>query len=207
MAWCFVYFSQRVLEKFQHKNPYGVNASMYIVQEIAGVSSALIIKLILLIFTFGLQVPCGIFVPSIVLGSLLGRIVGLGLEYFTLNYPYFYLFKTACSNVHRCVYPSLYAIVGGAAVLGGITHMTVCVVIMMIEITGKLNYILPLILSVMMAKWVSNALLKYGMLEIIYNNTDTRKFHLLIITRSYRINRKYVSLILLNIVFRRFFLQ
>lgn len=39
---------------------------------------AFIVYLILTIFTFGMKVPCGLFIPSLCLGAILGRIVGIG---------------------------------------------------------------------------------------------------------------------------------
>ncbi|KII69771.1 hypothetical protein RF11_12654 [Thelohanellus kitauei] len=82
-----------------------------------------------------------------------------------ITYPKSYIFSSFCTPNRRCIFPSLYAVVGSAAVLGGITQMTVCVVVMMIEITGKLSYILPLILAVTLSKWVSNAL--YEQISVI----------------------------------------
>ncbi|KAF1744229.1 hypothetical protein MXB_1876, partial [Myxobolus squamalis] len=181
----------RVLHKFENLSPYGVNASMYILREMKGVSLTLCLKFILLIFTFSLKVPSGIFVPSVVLGSLMGRIIGLAIEYHSINYPHFYIFKLICSTNHRCIYPSLYAIVGGAAVLGGVTQMTVCVVVMMVEITGQLNYILPLILTVIMAKWVSNALLKHGMFRVLYLYLAMKRFRLSITIHIFLTKKKF----------------
>lgn len=39
---------------------------------------AFIVYLILTIFTFGMKVPCGLFIPSLTLGAIIGRIVGIG---------------------------------------------------------------------------------------------------------------------------------
>lgn len=39
---------------------------------------AFILKLALTIFTFGMKVPCGLFIPSLCLGAIMGRIVGIG---------------------------------------------------------------------------------------------------------------------------------
>lgn len=39
---------------------------------------ALGVKLVMTIFTFGMKVPCGLFIPSLALGAIAGRIVGIG---------------------------------------------------------------------------------------------------------------------------------
>lgn len=39
---------------------------------------ALVLKLVMTIFTFGIKVPCGLFIPSLALGAIAGRIVGIG---------------------------------------------------------------------------------------------------------------------------------
>lgn len=39
---------------------------------------AFIVYLTLTIFTFGMKVPCGLFIPSLCLGAIMGRIVGIG---------------------------------------------------------------------------------------------------------------------------------
>lgn len=39
---------------------------------------AFILKLALTVFTFGMKVPAGLFIPSLLLGAIMGRIVGIG---------------------------------------------------------------------------------------------------------------------------------
>lgn len=45
--------------------------------------------------------------------------------------------------------PGLYAMVGAAAVLGGVTRMTVSLVVIMFELTGSLQFIVPTMAAVM----------------------------------------------------------
>lgn len=39
---------------------------------------AFVVYLVLTVFTFGMKVPCGLFIPSLTLGAIIGRIVGIG---------------------------------------------------------------------------------------------------------------------------------
>ena len=61
--------------------------------------------------------------------------------------------------------PGLYAMVGAAAVLGGVTRMTVSLVVIMFELTGSLQFIVPTMVAVMTAKWVGDALGKMGIYD------------------------------------------
>ena len=45
---------------------------------------ALVLKLVMTVFTFGIKVPCGLFIPSLALGAIAGRIVGIGKYYKTI---------------------------------------------------------------------------------------------------------------------------
>jgi len=47
--------------------------------------------------------------------------------------------------------------VGAAACLGGVTRMTVSLVVIMFELTGGLQYIVPLMAAAMFSKWVGDA--------------------------------------------------
>lgn len=71
-----------------------------------------------------MKVPCGLFIPSLCLGAIVGRIVGIFMEQLAYNYPHKWLFSGECSTGDDCITPGLYAMVGAAAVLGGVTRMT-----------------------------------------------------------------------------------
>ena len=38
------------------------------------------VKLVLTIFTFGIKVPAGLFVPSLAMGAIAGRLLGITVE-------------------------------------------------------------------------------------------------------------------------------
>ncbi|KAK9746529.1 CBS domain [Popillia japonica] len=126
---------------------------------------ALILKLIMTIFTFGMKVPCGLFIPSLCLGAIAGRIVGIAMEQLAYNYPKNWLFSGECSTGYDCITPGLYAMVGAAAVLGGVTRMTVSLVVIMFELTGGVRYIVPLMAAAMASKWVGDALGRQGIYD------------------------------------------
>jgi chloride channel 3/4/5 len=55
--------------------------------------------------------------------------------------------------------------VGAAAVLGGVTRMTVSLVVIMFELTGGVRYIVPLMAASMASKWVGDALGRQGIYD------------------------------------------
>lgn len=118
----------------------------------------MIVKLIMTIFTFGIKVPCGLFIPSLCLGAIMGRIVGIAMEQLAYNYSKYWIFSGECTQGDDCIQPGLYAMVGAAAVLGGVTRMTVSLVVIMFELTGGVRYIVPLMAAAMASKWVGDAL-------------------------------------------------
>lgn len=76
------------------------------------------------------------------------------------------MFESWCKGAEECITPGLYAMVGAAAVLGGVTRMTVSLVVIMFELTGGLQYIVPLMTAVMTAKWVGDALVPHGIYDV-----------------------------------------
>ncbi|KAI0226835.1 H(+)/Cl(-) exchange transporter 3 [Lamellibrachia satsuma] len=128
-------------------------------------SLALIFKVVVTIFTFGIKVPAGLFIPSMAVGAIAGRILGVGMEQLAFTYQSHTIFKEMCNSGHTCVTPGLYAMVGAAAALGGVTKMTVSLVVIMFELTGGLQYIVPLMAAVMTSKWVADAFGKEGIYD------------------------------------------
>ncbi|KAL1655672.1 chloride channel [Didymella pomorum] len=123
-----------------------------------------LLGVLLAAFTFGLQIPAGIILPSMAIGGLYGRAVGLSVEVFQSAFPHLFIFSS-CEPDVPCVTPGTYAIVGAASALAGATRMTVSIVVIMFELTGALTYVLPIMIAVMMSKWIGDALSPRGIYE------------------------------------------
>ncbi|KAH0556389.1 hypothetical protein GP486_005691 [Trichoglossum hirsutum] len=125
---------------------------------------AAILGFILASATFGLQIPAGIILPSMAIGALYGRALGLVVQVWQANYPGALIFAN-CEPDVPCVTPGTYAIIGAASALGGVTRMTVSIVVIMFELTGALTYVLPIMIAVMVSKLVGDAMGKRGIYE------------------------------------------
>uniref|UniRef100_A0A7N5KQB9 Chloride channel protein n=2 Tax=Ailuropoda melanoleuca TaxID=9646 RepID=A0A7N5KQB9_AILME len=126
---------------------------------------ALIFKIVITIFTFGMKIPSGLFIPSMAVGAMAGRMVGIGVEQLAYHHHDWIVFRNWCRPGADCVTPGLYAMVGAAACLGGVTRMTVSLVVIMFELTGGLEYIVPLMAAAVTSKWVADAFGKEGIYE------------------------------------------
>ncbi|KAI1007865.1 putative chloride channel protein [Podosphaera aphanis] len=126
--------------------------------------SATIIRILLVIISYGCKVPAGIFVPSMAIGASFGRMVGILVQEIREAYPSS-VFFSACEPDIPCITPGTYAFLGAAAALSGIMHITVSVVVIMFELTGALTYILPTMIVVGATKAVGELFGKGGIAD------------------------------------------
>ncbi|KAF7255250.1 hypothetical protein EG68_08233, partial [Paragonimus skrjabini miyazakii] len=127
--------------------------------------TGLFLKLVLTIFTIGIKVPTGLFIPSLAIGAIMGRMLGVAIEQIVvINASHPFVAKM-CKSSQPCISPGLYAMVGAAATLGGVSRMTISLVVMMLELTGGLNYIIPLMVATMISKWTGDRLTKGSIYE------------------------------------------
>ena len=89
--------------------------------------------------------------PSLAIGASLGHAVGLLMKIWQTSDPGFFLFRQ-CAGLTDCVDPGVYALVGAAAMLAGVTRMTVSLVVIILELTGDFTNILPIMITVVVAK-------------------------------------------------------
>lgn len=127
---------------------------------------ALVIKGALTVVTFGIQVPAGIFIPSLAVGACAGRILGILVQWLQFSHPNSALFAS-CEGDLNCVIPGLYAMVGAAASLSGVTRTTVSLAVIMFELTDTLTYAVPVMLSILVAKTVADALEPKGIYDLV----------------------------------------
>ena len=121
---------------------------------------AFVVKALLTIITFGIKVPAGIYVPSMVVGGLLGRTVGHLVQYLTVRFPDAAIFAScpAEGGLESCVTPGVYALVAAGATMTGVTRLSVTLAVILFELTGSLDHVLPFSLSVLVAKWTADAI-------------------------------------------------
>ncbi|KAJ6155361.1 hypothetical protein N7470_005927 [Penicillium chermesinum] len=133
-----------------------------------GVATLLLLGAVLAFFlaslTFGLDIPAGIILPSMAIGALYGRALGMVVRLWQETYPNALIFAR-CEPDIPCVTPGLYAIIGAASALGGATRMTLSIVVIMFELTGALTYVIPIMIAVMLSKWCGDIFGKRGIYE------------------------------------------
>ena len=99
----------------------------------------------LMIWTYGVGAPTGLFVPSLAVGAALGQIYGRGVA-------------SIVGAVDSSIPVDLhtYAVLGAAASLGGATRMTISITVLVMETTGSMQLIIPLMLVIFFAKAVGD---------------------------------------------------
>lgn len=154
-------FSECSELKDEHLGLCGISPTPVVVSSLLAAAT---LGFILTSLTFGLMVPAGIILPSMAIGALLGRTIGLLMRTAQESYPDALIFASCEPDVH-CVTAGTYAIVGAAAALAGATRMTISIVVILFELTGALTYVLPIMISVMLSKWVGDAFGTDGIYE------------------------------------------
>lgn len=85
-----------------------------------------------------MPIPCGMFMPTFVVGAAVGRAIG---EFVSVLYP-----DGIPGGTDQPIFPGVYAVVGAAALSGAISH-SVSVAMICCEMTGQLVYLIPLMVS------------------------------------------------------------
>ncbi|KAG6313508.1 hypothetical protein E4U44_002533 [Claviceps purpurea] len=107
--------------------------------------SGTFVKLILTTITFGCKVPSGIIIPALDAGALFGRMIG---------------------QIVPDISPGIFAMVGSAAFLAGVSRMTVSLAVIMFELTGEVNFIPPFMIAILTAKWVADSISAEGVYDL-----------------------------------------
>ena len=139
---------------------------------------AFIIKSFLTTITFGIKVPAGIYVPSMVVGGFLGRFIGHIVQYLAFRYPDASIWGgcAADGGMESCVTPGVYALVAAGATMCGVTRLSVTLAVILFELTGSLDHVLPFSLAVLVAKWTADAIEPLSIYDLL---TDLNSYPLL----------------------------
>ncbi|KIX94382.1 uncharacterized protein Z520_09768 [Fonsecaea multimorphosa CBS 102226] len=107
-----------------------------------------LVKLVLTTITFGIKVPSGIIIPALDGGAFFGRLIG--------QLPF----------LRHSISPGIFAMVGAGSFLAGVSRMTISLAVIMFELTGELEFIVPNMIGIMVAKWVADALEHEGVYDL-----------------------------------------
>ncbi|KAA3673757.1 chloride channel 3/4/5, partial [Paragonimus westermani] len=111
------------------------------------------------------QLVSSAFINRPQIGAIMGRMLGVAIEQIVVTNAAHPFVAKMCKSSQPCISPGLYAMVGAAATLGGVSRMTISLVVMMLELTGGLNYIIPLMVATMISKWTGDRLTKGSIYE------------------------------------------
>ncbi|KAA1098552.1 hypothetical protein PGT21_036394 [Puccinia graminis f. sp. tritici] len=125
---------------------------------------ASVAKAVITSMTFGIQVPSGIFLPAISIGACFGRAIGMVMHSWQQAYPRFWLFGS-CPPEGTCISPQVYAVIGAASAVGGLTRMTVSLVVIIFELTGAVELVLQIMMAVMISKFTADYFSTDGIYE------------------------------------------
>lgn len=128
-------------------------------------SYAFIVKVVLTAITFGLKVPAGIYIPSMVVGALFGRIFGLAVQYSEHTH-------TFGDSWTSSVVPGVYAMAAAGAFMAGVTRMNVTLAVILFELTGSLDHVLPFSIAILVANWMANAIEPSSIYELLIHKND-----------------------------------
>lgn len=102
--------------------------------------------------TYGLSVSSGLFIPSLLIGAVGGRLCFKLTHFISPDSGHW---ADACK----------FSLIGAAAMLGGVVRMTISLTVILIEATGNITFGPPLMITLIIAKWIGD----YFMPESIYD--------------------------------------
>jgi chloride channel 7 len=103
----------------------------------------------LTLLAFGGGFPAGVFMPTIMIGCSWGALFGQGAQRLSYWAPWF------AGGIVRA---SPYSLMGAVAMLGGVQRSSLSLVVIIVEGTGKIDYLLPIILTTVISKWLGDQL-------------------------------------------------
>jgi len=119
----------------------------------------------------GSAVSSGLLIPMLLMGAIIGRIFGLAAVHVAYANGHS-AEELTTSDEWRWIDPGLFAAVGAGAFLGGGTRQPLSSAVILVETTGEVRFLLPILLSISAAKWVSDFFMPGG---IYMRQLDARR--------------------------------
>lgn len=111
-------------------------------------------------WTFGTSITAGIFMPTMMVGSCLGGACGMVVKALV---PGSWEYEPQTMGV------GIWALMGAAGMLGGVQRTAVSLCVIILEGTGQIQFLLPVIIVVMTATWVGNCI-NDGVYHVMIHN-------------------------------------
>ncbi|KAJ9508857.1 hypothetical protein QJQ45_028174, partial [Haematococcus lacustris] len=115
----------------------------------------------------GSAISSGLFVPMLLTGAVIGRFIGLATV--DIAQAAGKSWSPEVVGQWTWIDPGAFALVGAGAFMGGVTRMTVALAVICIEISSDVHMLLPVLVAVLTAKWVADAVshsLYHGLLAV-----------------------------------------
>ena len=106
---------------------------------------------VLTIITFGTAMPSGIFTPTVLIGAALGGACGNAFHH----------------HIDPEIAPSTFSLLGVAAALAGVQRSTVSVAVILVEGTGQVKVLIPVIIVVLVSRYVAHQISTLGIFETV----------------------------------------
>uniref|UniRef100_A0A4W3J3B1 Chloride channel protein n=1 Tax=Callorhinchus milii TaxID=7868 RepID=A0A4W3J3B1_CALMI len=107
----------------------------------------LVMKFWMMILVTTMPMPAGYFMPVLIYGAAIGRLVGEVVAYIFPN-------GIRSEGVLNPIIPGGYALAGAAAFSGAVTH-TLSTALLVFELTGQMAHFLPVLLAVLVANAIA----------------------------------------------------
>jgi len=104
----------------------------------------------------GSCVSSGLFVPMLLMGACIGRFWGLVAVRIATSAGL--TAEDFQSEEWAWIDPGVFAMVGAGAYMAGVSRLTLSLAVIVMEMTNEVHFLLPLLIAIMVAKWVADAL-------------------------------------------------
>lgn len=151
------------------KSPLCPSSASEYASELLVLFTAFIIKVVLTFITFGLKVPSGIYIPSMVAGALFGRIFSMLVKWLSIiifasdDLQVLHRFAKIGINIDS----GIYAMIGAGSFMAGVTRMNITLVTILFELTTSYSYVLPISISIAVSNWMGSLLESCSLYEAL----------------------------------------
>ena len=89
----------------------------------------------------------------------MGRLIGHVVQWVVMATPSWRIWGT-CPLVAdgTCIQPGIYGLIAAGSTMCGVTRLSVTLAVILFELTGSLDYVLPFSLAILVAKWTADAI-------------------------------------------------